>query len=666
MKKLISIVLSLCMLFSCVAYAQSGITAHIKVDTQGENVVDYTVSVAEDEDGCIQITANGTADGETQDIFLQIGKTALVLGSQGENVQINYEDLIAALQNALSQTLTEEQMMVLSILYYCFTGLEGDLQIVGSLAEDELTRLVNVGMQLGVISYSREGIVFEADQDQLLSLVKAYAASLAGDSKVFETLSTTQLWSLLGLSENGVNEQAAFAEAIKSLDEVEMPDTFTLYIKAVIANTGSITLDVDFALTDGSANLALDAAFDGSTLEMSVNGFADDATIEAKCTAVFGDNTIEIAESYAVKSEKEDIDVTGSYTAGISEGKIDIESTMNGTESGATVDANVTFHADCEEKEIVGKATINAEAQGQSVSVNAECSLDEVNGLYGAIEVQMPDGQKNGIYVKGNAQQTEYGYEADLTCDMIVNGQPVDGVFALNIVLSDVVKIHAHAMKLDGKDAFQTNLFDFDLTLNTENAKLDAALTYEGHTLSLDGTLSEDAYTLTAKADDEVLATAVQELLPGRSIEESLILGKLTIDLYDGTHITRTTNMTQDTISWLFVVTDKNGETEELEIGLRNLTQGDRFHYEIFATYGGSTVTVGLVFEDMGEEAFMELYVDNAQGQQTVRMLDAQLELSIIEEAPAHAEGMVIPQSAIEQLLVPLLKELSEEINDAF
>ena len=71
MKKLISIVLSLCMLFSCVAYAQSGITAHIKVDTQGENVVDYTVSVAEDEDGCIQITANGTADGETQDIFLQ-------------------------------------------------------------------------------------------------------------------------------------------------------------------------------------------------------------------------------------------------------------------------------------------------------------------------------------------------------------------------------------------------------------------------------------------------------------------------------------------------------------------------------------------------------------------------------------------------------------------
>ena len=231
MKKVLALVLSLCMLLSCVAFAENGVSGHVKVDVQGETQVDYSFSVAQDEDGCYQLSANGTAAGNAQDIFLQIGKEALVLGSQGEFAQISYQDLIAALKEALPKVLTEEQLMAVGVIYYLFTGFKDDMQIANGVLSNELNRLLAIAMQQGVISYTREGIVFEANLDQLFSLFKAYVAALAQDPAVLQTLSETQLWSLLKLSENGEQEQAylaSFSEQVAQLTLPENAPPFTL------------------------------------------------------------------------------------------------------------------------------------------------------------------------------------------------------------------------------------------------------------------------------------------------------------------------------------------------------------------------------------------------------------------------------------------------------
>ena len=139
MKKILALVLSLCMLLSCTAFAE-GISGRIKIDVQGQTQVEGSFTVAQDEDGCIQLSVDGTAGIDTLNTFVQIASDALVIGSEGEYMQINYEDLLAALQTALPQALTEEQMQVVGLIYYAFTGLEGDLEIVSSVLGNEIGR----------------------------------------------------------------------------------------------------------------------------------------------------------------------------------------------------------------------------------------------------------------------------------------------------------------------------------------------------------------------------------------------------------------------------------------------------------------------------------------------------------------------------------------------
>ena len=125
MKKLISVLLSLCMLLSCAAFAE-GFQAHVTVSEMGKTQYDITASLQTDEDGCIQVSIDGLAEDDPISAFIQVGAEALVLGSEGEYAQIDYDTFVAALQNVLPETLTDDQLMVIGLIYYAVTGLQDE------------------------------------------------------------------------------------------------------------------------------------------------------------------------------------------------------------------------------------------------------------------------------------------------------------------------------------------------------------------------------------------------------------------------------------------------------------------------------------------------------------------------------------------------------------
>ena len=706
MKKVLALVLSLCMLLSCAAYAESGITGQLKVDVQGQTQADYTFSLAQDEDGCLQLSLNGNGT----DVFAQIGKEAAVIGSNGEFAQINYQELLAALQNALPQALTEEQMMAVSVIYYLFTGLEGDLQIASEVLSNELTRLLGIGMQQGVITYSREGLVIEANEDQLLALVKAYVAALAQDPTALAKLSQTQLWSLLKLSENGVQEQSYLTALNEQVASLELPEAISLYVKAVIGMDDSFTLDVDFENAESTEfkTLNIDAAVKEGTAEFTVaatSDYGDNVNLTANIGAT-EDGAATATCNVTVTNEEDGVNMTMNSTATVSaDGKIVSDTTLK-LDSYISAEMEEHLIADTAAKEISWTLDGTMGAEGQQATISADFAADETNGLYASLYVTDPDGVRNGLSITGNAQTNEYGAQANLNMDLVVDGQPIDGIFTCEAVLSDVIDIHAHLNSIRSdvdvqyndkwssytvryndlfsgrqytyasKDEYEANpdsyaeglynIFNLDASLNLENAKLDAALTYEGHTLALEGAASADAYTLIATADGEVIATAVQQLLPGQPVLNSLLLGQLTVELYNGIKVVRTTKVADNTVSWLFTVTNANGETQEIEVGIRNKSDADTQNYELFLAAQGMEYDVGVVFEQSSEKIFVELYLNMVSGGFNMNYLDATLTLQPITEAPAHVTGQPIPQSYLEQLLVSVLSQISRELDRAF
>ena len=582
-------------------------------------------------------------------------------------------------------------------------GTDLTWEIAGGVLENELNRLIGLGMQMGVITYSRDGIIFEADQDQLFNLFKAYVAALSQDASVLETLSTTQLWSLLKLSEGGVNEQQYLAALNQQISSLELPGTFTLYIKAVIGMEGSLTLDVDYATTDGENALNLDAAVGEAEAEMTVVVSMNGVNGNGALNAVMTDAGTTLACNVTV-SDMAGNNMTASETAFIgNDGKIEANESLKYASSYFNVDMVGKLNADCAAMELVYDVDAVVTEGSITATVNADLTFDTTNGLYAGFEVVDFDGQKEALYLNANAQTDEYGAQANATLEAVVDNQPIQ-IFELNAVMSDTLTVHATLNSLryntrvqhsEGSswytvsfndflfgyqydyfseseynanaDSFVDgvyNVFTFDCSLNGENGALNAEITYDGQTIAIEGALSESAYTVTVSAEGFVLATAELQLV-GSDLTTSLLMGNLTITLYDGTVITRTTKMDGSSVSWVFTVTS-NGQSQQFELGIRNKSAGSQQNYELFLAFGSMEYVAGIVFEQSAEKIFAELYVEMVSGGSVTNFLDATVELAPITEAPAHVSGQALPQSYLEQILVSLLGQVSDTIKNNF
>ena len=98
MKKLLAVLLSLCMLLGMVGVAEGGkITA--KATYKGDSLADIVATWNNDEDGCLQLGLDGNIMGNVLNVLAQVGASSIVIASGDEAYEITAENLGNALYN---------------------------------------------------------------------------------------------------------------------------------------------------------------------------------------------------------------------------------------------------------------------------------------------------------------------------------------------------------------------------------------------------------------------------------------------------------------------------------------------------------------------------------------------------------------------------------------
>ena len=652
MKKVLALVLTLCLLVMSVSALAEGVFMRVTASSQGKTELDLSLKALTDEDGCYQFTLDGFSGEDAVKAFFQIGKEALVLGDGNQLVRIDYDKLLSAAQTALDKTLTADEKTVLSVIYYLFTDFEDDMQIVQGLLSNEAMRLVSIMMMQGLITYSGDVILFEADQDQLVEAFKAYIAAVANDASVFATLSTTKAWQLLGLSADGSAEQEMLKQYAASIADFKLDGSFALRIRAEIGTqNGSLDLDVDFATADGKYDLSLEADYEDGKLDLGLEGELDGAQIEAELE--YENNKLDYGLEIAGPGGKIDYDGELTFIGGVLtvEGELNFNvnnaySTMN---MAMDADARIDF-ANCE---IAAKMNVDHDENGTKNYLNYSLSFDKLNGLDVALETDVIDGSPAGAYLKANVQTSEYATVINCVLDLMKDGQTIDGFFLLDITVTDVIDLKSRLM----------GVYDLSAVFDIQTWEFNAQLTTPELNITADGVIENDIYTATVKDNGQTVATAVLELAPGRPAIYNLLLGKLTITTSDGTTVVREAFLTENELKWVLTVT-ANGQTNVVTLGIRFWEQDGLTHYEFYAANGLMEYDAGIAYTtDFGyaDSVYAEVYLNMVSGTNVINMFKGTFEGEVLSETAQHVDAEPIPEETLESILENLIRQILGE-----
>ena len=628
MKKVLALVLTLCLLVMSVSALAEGVFMRVTASSQGKTELDLSLKALTDEDGCYQFTLDGFSGEDAVKAFFQIGKEALVLGDGNQLVRIDYDKLLSAAQTALDKTLTAEEKTVLSVIYYLFTDFEDDMQIVQGLLSTEAMRLVSVMMMQGMISYSGDVILFEADQDQLVEAFKAYIAAVANDASVFATLSTTKAWQLLGLSADGSAEQEMLKQYAASIADFKLDGSFTLNIRAEIGTqNGSLDLDVDFATADGKYDLSFEADYEEGKLDLGLEGELEGAQIDYDGEFTFIDGVLTVEEE---------------LNANVNDGYLSMSMAMD-------ADARIDF-ANCE---IAAKMNVDVDQNGTKNYLNGSLSFDKLNGLDAAVETNLIDGSPAGAYLKANVQTSEYATVINCVLDLMKDGQTIDGYFLLDVTVTDVIDLKSRLM----------GVYDLSAVFDIQTWEFNAQLTTPEFSYTADGVIENDIYTATVKENGQTVATAVLELAPGRPAIYNLLLGKLTITTADGTTVVREAFLTENELKWVITVT-ANGQTNVVTLGIRFWEQDGLTHYEFYLANGPMEYDAGIAYTtDFGyaDSVYAEVYLNMVSGTNVINMFKGTFEGEVLSETAQHVDAEPIPEEALESILENLIRQILGE-----
>ncbi|MBQ3762745.1 MAG: hypothetical protein II875_12150 [Clostridia bacterium] len=652
MKKVLALVLTLCLLVMSVSALAEGVFMRVTASSQGKTELDLSLKALTDEDGCYQFTLDGFSGEDAVKAFFQIGKEALVLGDGNQLVRIDYDKLLSAAQTALDKTLTAEEKTVLSVIYYLFTDFEDDMQIVQGLLSTEAMRLVSVMMMQGMISYSGDVILFEADQDQLVEAFKAYIAAVANDASVFATLSTTKAWQLLGLSADGSAEQEMLKQYAASIADFKLDGSFALRIRAEIGTqNGSLDLDVDFATADGKYDLAFEADYEDGKLDLGLEGELDGAQIEAELE--YENNKLDYGLEITAPESKLDYDGELTFVGGVltveEELNVNVNNAYSPMNMAMDADARIDF-ANCE---IAAKMNVDVDQNGTKNYLNASLSFDKLNGLDAAVETNLIDGSPAGAYLKANVQTSEYATVINCVLDLMKDGQTIDGYFQLDITVTDVIDLKSRLM----------GVYDLSAVFDIQTWEFNAQLTTPELNITADGVIENDIYTATVKENGQTVATAVLELAPGRPAIYNLLLGKLTITTSDGTTIVREAFLTENELKWVITVT-ANGQTNVVTLGIRFWEQDGLTHYEFYLANGLMEYDAGIAYTtDFGyaDSVYAEVYLNMVSGTNVINMFKGTFEGEVLSETAQHVDAEPIPEEALESILENLIRQILGE-----
>lgn len=651
MKKLLAVLLSLCMLLGMAGVAEGGkITA--QATYQGNSLADIIATWNTDEDGCIQLGVNGNVMETALNVLAQVSASSVVIASGDEAYEITAENLGAAIYNTAVKYLGEETVQqILALVDYVQSGdYQQDMAVLSQVAQNELMKLMQIAMENGLFAQTESGIVIDINNNNLPALLKDYAAAVANDANLFAALSGTKLWSIMGLSEGGQNEQAMVAQIASAIPD-DLGVEFELYAEINNDNTFWCRFTADI---EGQA-VVFDVDFDGEELsaygkvtqgEQELAYFSLD--VESTGSVSFELNTPALKYQYELEVDGSVVSVDyeiEQITGGYRSQKVDLSADVD------TEAYTVNFSMDVTEENLIRNEKTS------EVSIYGDVDLMSTEWLDATILVKNRASEIE-MLISGTTEQTAEGVALCVKFDVRDGEEWHEDALNATLTVGNTVKLHSHLNNWNGSEEYA--VYTLDAALDLATWKLDGTLTAGEATYTVAGEMGEDSvYRMALSVNGMELANASLQIFPNMGLPYSLLMGELNVNLYDGTSVTRTAELTETGLTWTITVTS-NGQTQTYLVGVRQITDEEgQTGIEAFLNVGGMEIIAGAKYKADGTTYKGEIYLTQSMGAYyQADMFRLKLGYEPITEPAAHISGVELPVEAIEQLLDQIIQSI--------
>lgn len=281
--RMLTWLLILVMAFSGMAMAETATPAEATAETPNTvttitaaaeylgTILNASVELGTDEDGCQQITVNAPYLQDT--LFVQLGESAVVVRYGGEAVELSYDVLSEALgmYSYMSSGLDAETAKK---LYTYVNG--GDAQqdelVWQSILNTEMNRLLSLVMERGLFRMTEEGgFEINATVQDVVSLFAEYLTRAAADAQLADALSQLKLWACMG-TDAATGTQALLAQMTARAEALKANPLTGVSggLQVSILSQGSMTLNFDLKVDACATEIHAEMVFDGEQLIASV------------------------------------------------------------------------------------------------------------------------------------------------------------------------------------------------------------------------------------------------------------------------------------------------------------------------------------------------------------------------------------------------------------
>ncbi len=281
-----------------------------------EQQFDAALTLTSDEDGCSVIKYEGSDfQGAITNLLIQLGMDTIVIDTGDGAMEIKAADMALAIEKLMSDINGEQSFDFGKVYTYMNTQLEADAQYITTILSSEVSRLMMLSMQNGLLTYSSDGsIMFSATLSQMCDLVSAYLTGIANDPVSLSLIKELKLWEAFDIDASQFEVMLPsmlldFAEQVKKIPSMRMFGDVQINILA----DGSVTLKVNFSSSDISFNVS--GQFNAQNSKLTADVLADDVVMnltfasDASSTSVSFDASASDDE-YLKASFKTDFETT--------------------------------------------------------------------------------------------------------------------------------------------------------------------------------------------------------------------------------------------------------------------------------------------------------------------------------------------------------------------
>ncbi len=276
------------------------------------NVLNASVEVGTDEDGCRQITVNAPFLKDT--LFVQLGETGIVVRCGEEAVELSYSVLNEALGAYSYMSYGLDAKTARKLYAYANSGdAKQDEPVWQSILNTEMTRLLSLVMERGLFRMTDEGgFEVNATVADVFSLFAEYLTRAAADEALAASLSQLKLWECMG-TDAQTGTQALLAQLTDKAEELKTnpPAGVSGSLQLSILPQGQTTLNFDLKMGARASEIHAEMVFDGEQLIASLR-----VNVGGRCfTLTATDNEDGLNAEFRMTETAENADATPSEAA---------------------------------------------------------------------------------------------------------------------------------------------------------------------------------------------------------------------------------------------------------------------------------------------------------------------------------------------------------------